>query len=140
MPYALLVVLVLMGCAPIVREASFIPEGVEYFCGRAVPCPDHWQLLWDRAVVAAGREPTVPMDRIIWYVVPSPFPCDGGRRECFGQWYAVDQDHYIVLTRAALRKRDQIQHEMLHAILGVGTHNVTFLRAEQWLGITVAKP
>jgi len=86
---------------------------------RVVATPAVYETLWAMTEACAGV--TAPLGRIAWYVVPGtstvPF---GQRHDVVGYW--TSEGDVIVLAGGAALDGGAVRHEMLHALLRVGTH------------------
>ncbi len=93
--------------------APKLPPGSRAFS--PPPVYEHW---WSMTEACSGR--SASLDAVRWYVVPGVSTIDIGGEEYSGYWFAAD--NRVVLAEGAQMAGALVRHEMLHALLDVGTH------------------
>jgi hypothetical protein len=85
----------------------------------AIPfeAPAFYHDLWDQVQACAVR--TGELDRIRWYEVPDAFTFDVRGSASAGYWWPSRE---IVLTGMFAHDPVTVRHEMLHDLLGTGSH------------------
>ena len=102
-----------LGCSD---EFFFSPQ---FVVSGSVPftAPDIYAQWWRDTEACSGR--TADFGRIKWFVVPeaSAFEFRGGSYS--GYWW---ETHDVVLAGRMIDQASVVRHEMLHDLLGTGTH------------------
>ena len=93
----------------------------------AIPAPPSYQQWWHDVEKCSAI--TGDFARVTWYAVPNvtTFPYRG--QEDYGYWWAT---HDIVIAGGSISDSMVVRHEMLHDLLGTGTHPDEYFLYKCW--------